>query len=88
MLVLWREWGGERRWGRRRQREGDEAQTPTGGWGWRGRGADSACAVSPPTRRGGGDSERLFALMKRLQAGMVREETQKMGKKKWPPRKM
>lgn len=51
------------------------------GWGWRGRGADGACAVSPPTRRGGGDSARLFALMKRLQAAMGREETPRTGRR-------
>lgn len=43
-----------------------------GGWDWRGRGADSACAVLPPTRRGGGDTGRLLTLMKRLEAATGR----------------
>lgn len=42
------------------------------GWGWRGRGAEGACAMSPPTRRGGGDTARLVALMKGLEAAMQR----------------
>lgn len=53
-------------------REGDEAQTPTGDGGGEG-GAPTAHALChPQLRRGGGDAERLFALIKRLEAAVGR----------------
>lgn len=59
-----------------REREGEKGTDPDADerWGWRRRGAKGACAVLPPTRRGGvgGDTGSLPALMKRLEAAMGR----------------
>lgn len=56
--------------GEERETEGDEAQTPTGDGGGEGGAPMAHAQCYPPTRRGGGDTGRLLALMKRLKAAL------------------
>lgn len=64
---------GERKGEGEREERRERGPDAKGGWGWRGRGAEGAC-VLPLTRRGGGDTGRLLALMKRLRNRLDAED--------------